>query len=287
MMTVLKYVRRAASEFLYTERRHVFRMLRSINFPFWRALFKSTSSLADYRGYFRDSGLRLMLYREHRDPADIFSECYFGRNYLGNPVECVVDVGAHAGSYSWACYTLLKPCSIYLYEPNGDLVPRLHSLSENMSDTTVVIRGVAVGRERTRIGYRKTESPLLNSPLAFNEGERALLHDYAQSLIENVTVEQVTLDEELQDEPAIDYLKIDTQGYEMSVLQGAQKTLAKTRVVMIESNFLSIYEDGSTFCQIHQFLMDAGFLLVQLDAPSRSHGLYVWTDALYVSRALV
>jgi len=73
----------------------------------------------------------------------------------------------------------------------------------------------------------------------------------------------------------------------MNVLAGARQVLRKTRLVMIETNFVSLYAGGSTFPQVHQFLTDAGFLLLQWDAPSRSRGVCVWTDAIYVARSLV
>jgi FkbM family methyltransferase len=262
-------------------------MLRDLGYPTGRALMLSAQSLPEYKALFRESGLRLMLYREHRDRADKFSECYFGRNYLPQPVECVVDVGAHVGTFAWACYKLLQPRTIFCYEPNADLIPQLTELALKMSKSEVSVKNSAVGERHADLRYHKTEATDLNSPLRFNEDERSLLQSYDAPLIQDVSVPQVTLDRELAALRQIDYLKIDTQGYEMSVLSGARRVLAKTRVVMIESNFLSIYAEGSTFCQVHRFLTDAGFLLVQLDSPSRSHGIYVWTDALYVSRALV
>lgn len=262
-------------------------MLRELGHTRLRALQLSFLSLAEYKRYLSDSGLRLMLYREHRDPMDVFSECYFGKNYLNKPISCIIDIGAHTGRYAWACYKLLKPRNMHLYEPNPDLAPQLDKLALKMPESVVHVRNVAVGAERTEIGFRKVENPLLNSPLEFNEPNKGILKSYDSPQIQKISVHQVTLDDEFKDIDEIDFLKIDTQGYEMSVLKGARATLAKTRVILIESNFLSIYAGGSTFGQAHEFLTEVGFLLVQLDAPSRSSGVCVWTDALYVAKKLV
>lgn len=55
----------------------------------------SMLSLHDCRTYLRNSGLRLMAFREYRDPMEVLGECYFGKNCLSEPVGHVVDVGAH------------------------------------------------------------------------------------------------------------------------------------------------------------------------------------------------
>lgn len=280
-------IRRAAAEYSYTTRRHVYRMLRDLGYTRLRALSLSTFSLGEYQRYFWDSGLSLMLFREHRNRMDVFSECYFGKNYLNQSVKCIVDIGAHTGSFSWSCYNLLKPHSIYLYEPNLDLAPHLSRVASKMTESEVHIRNVAIGEKNTNIDYYKLENPLLNSPLGLDESMNGLLRNYASPLIQKSNVQQVTLDEELEGVKQIDILKMDTQGYEINVLNGATATLAKTRIILTEINFLSSYAGGATFCPVHDFLTKAGFLLVQLDSPSRSKGICVWTDALYVSGALV
>ena len=241
----------------------------------------------EYKRYFRDSGLRLMLFRMHRDPADIFGECYFGKNNLGNPVRNVVDVGAHTGGFSWACYHLIRPLHIHCFEPNPEVIPELLAMADRMPGTSLHVHNVAAGAHDAVISYKKAENPLLNSLLKFDEEERGFLSDYNFNVTADAEVNQVTLDSALSNLQEIDFLKIDTQGYELSVLAGAKQVLAKTRVVMIEINFVSMYVGGSTFPAVHQVLTDAGFLLVQLDAPSRSRGVCVWTDAIYVARSLM
>lgn len=262
-------------------------MLRALGHTRIRALVLSVLSLRDCKRYLRDSGLRLMLFRAHRDPVDILGQCYFGKNYLNNPVRHVVDVGAHTGGFSRACYQLTRPQHIYCYEPNTDLIPQLQALAGSMPGTTLHVRNVAAGEDDGVVSYYKAENSLLNSALAFNAEQRDFLDDYNFRLAATGRVNQVTLDGELGGLTEIDFLKIDTQGYELNVLAGARQVLAKTRVVMVETNFMSMYKDGSTFPAVHQVLTDAGFLLVQWDAPSRSLGVCVWTDALYVARRLM
>jgi FkbM family methyltransferase len=262
-------------------------MLRALGHGRTRALMHTIFRHREYQRHLRDSGLRLMLFRAHRDPSDIFGECYFGKNYLGDSVRHVVDVGAHTGGFSRACYHLIRPLHIHCFEPNPEVIPQLRAMETRMPGTSLHVHNVAAGADDALVAYKKAENPLLNSLLEFDDKERGFLSDYNFNVAANAQVNQVTLDSVFSDLEEIDFLKIDTQGYELSVLAGAKRVLAKTRVVMIEINFVSMYSGGSTFPAVHQVLTDAGFLLVQLDAPSRSRGVCVWTDAMYVARSLV
>jgi FkbM family methyltransferase len=278
---------RAVSVLSYTQRRDVFRMLRELRHSRRDAFLLSVLSLGACKTYLRDSGLRLMVFRAFRDPMDVLGECYFGKNYLNDPVGHVVDVGSHTGAFSWACYKLLRPRHVHLFEPNADLMPALIALGDRMQGTSTHIHNVAAGADTALVKYHRTENPLLSSRLAFDQDGRKFLKDYNFNVIDESVAEQVTLDSVLESLDEIDLLKIDTQGYEMKVLQGATQVLRKTRVIMIETNFLSLYAEGSTFPEVHQLLTKAGFLLLQWDAPSRSRGVCVWTDAVYVARSLV
>jgi FkbM family methyltransferase len=288
MRSLIARLRRSIVELSYVgARRKVFWMLQALRYTKRRAAAAALLAPARHHMLLKDSGLRLMVYRAHRDPADWHSECYFGRNYLGHPVQRVVDVGAYRGSWSWACYCLLRPQVIHMYEPNPALQVSLLDLKRRMAGSTVEIRPVIVGERWGRVNYYMTSSPLLNSVLPLDPVATAPLGSYAASVDTSTSITQVSLDEEIPNSAEIDFLKIDCQGYEMPVLRGAVDTLRRTRAIMIEMNFVPIYQRGSTFLEVHNVLGSLGFNLVQLDAPSRSNGRMVWTDALYVANRLM
>jgi len=90
-----------------------------------------------------------------------------------------------------------------------------------------------------------------------------------------------------------DYLKLDVQGAEADVLQGAKTLLAKSLVaVEVEVEFLPLYKRQPLFDQIHAMMMDNGFLLFDLTrnrcirsgftADIETRGQLIWGDALYL-----
>jgi protein O-GlcNAc transferase len=109
----------------------------------------------------------------------------------------------------------------------------------------------------------------------------------------------VALDDLLGDE-VVDYVKIDVQGGELAVFEGAERLLRNTLVIHTEVEFVEMYENQPLFSDVDQYLRRQGFGLVKFLGP-RSGPLrpcvfggnvntggsqLLWSDALYVKKIL-
>jgi hypothetical protein len=54
-------------------------------------------------------------------------------------------------------------------------------------------------------------------------------------------------------------LKLDVQGYEAQVLEGAANTLARVDYVLLESSFRPLYDGENTFLELLRMLATRGF----------------------------
>jgi FkbM family methyltransferase len=122
-----------------------------------------------------------------------------------------------------------------------------------------------------------------------------------QSLAEHVTlvathaVNTIRIDDiaEIDD---VDFLKIDVQGAELSVLQNAMRAMSSALVVQIEVEFVELYKGQPLFADVDSFLRAQGFQFHtfagfcsrafkplapkgNLNAGFRQ---YLWSDAIYV-----
>ncbi len=80
-----------------------------------------------------------------------------------------------------------------------------------------------------------------------------------------INVELLTIDDYFQNNSnVIDYLKIDTQGTELSILKGATKLLMdkKINVIKVEVSTISIYKNQALFSDIDIFMREYGYVLV-------------------------
>jgi FkbM family methyltransferase len=79
-------------------------------------------------------------------------------------------------------------------------------------------------------------------------------------------VNVTTLDDWLATEAigGVDVVKIDTQGSELAVFEGARKALASVRAIEVEVEFNELYDNVPLFGEIDRFLREAGFVLWRL-----------------------
>ena len=102
------------------------------------------------------------------------------------------------------------------------------------------------------------------------------------------TVQIKTLDQYVKNHniECIDILKIDVQGFEAQVLQGAIKTLGhKIKIIELEIIFIDYYEKKSSFSEIENIIMPLGFELYTVTSPAleETSSRLKWLDAIYIS----
>ncbi len=86
----------------------------------------------------------------------------------------------------------------------------------------------------------------------------------------------------------IDLLKIDAQGFESRILNGAGDWLNPTtvRLVFLEVIFIDHYQGQATFDDIYGTLGRAGYKLYgRYQVSARADVGYLWADALFVPNA--
>ncbi len=170
------------------------------------------------------------------------------------------------------------------FEPNPEAFEVLKSRFDKRPDTH--IHNLALGEELSTANLNVLESSDLSSLLPPNE---VIEREYAPGakVIKQVPVKVVRLDDVISAEASIDLMKIDVQGFEHPVLRGAQKTLTRTRALLIETNFSSHYIGDGSFATLSNHLNDLGFDFWDMSVPYRGGaGQALWADAVFVNRTL-
>ena len=154
----------------------------------------------------------------------------------------IFDVGAHIGESSKKYCQLFKNAKIYSFEPSPDSYKVLSTLNfENLK-----IYNFGFSNKKSMENFSLNQKSDTNSLLSFSENaNKAWKINYLNNLktiiCEFNTIDNFCFEEKLS---LIDFMKIDVQGAEYLVLEGAHNTLLnkKIKLIQIEVIICNTYE---------------------------------------------
>jgi FkbM family methyltransferase len=224
---------------------------------------------------------------------DVFIDPRFEAIYRRYPLT-LVDVGARGGVKSnWSAAT--RHLRVLGFEPDRAEYDRLVDAARTMAVPAEYFN-VALHDQRGTLPLHVTRDRGLSSIF---EPDRAFLDTFPEADrfdVEEVRQVQVdTLDQQLHARGIddIDFIKADTQGSELHVLQGAARTLEARGIgTEVEVEFTPIYKGQPLFADVDAFMRGLGYLLFDLKPcywkraagwrVGGSYGQVIWADALYL-----
>jgi FkbM family methyltransferase len=201
----------------------------------------------------------------------------------GIPIRTFFDVGANVGQTSASALTSFADARVFAFEPHP--VTFLQLLQRLGQDPRVAAHNLALSNTGGVAPFFEYSSSTLNSLIP--DAQYAVRRGVTPCAI---TVACATLDEfcNQYDIQTIDVLKIDTEGCELVVLQGAQQLLStdKIRFVYAEFNDMSprLGATGGALIPISNFLARFGFRFVATypDYMEIANEMHVGANALFV-----
>jgi FkbM family methyltransferase len=208
---------------------------------------------------------------------------------LNNNHLVIVDVGASGGiDPRWS-----KTTEFYkgiLFEPD----PREFDALKKNSDNNLIVINSALSDSNKEIEFHLCKKQEVSSvyPPNFN-----FLNKFADS--ERFNVEKIihinadTLSNQLKKEgiDEVDFIKIDTQGYELSILKGCSSYLENVVGLEVEVEFEPVYIGQPLFSELDNYVKENGFILVDLKRyywkrknnknTGNRKGQIIFGDALY------
>lgn len=185
--------------------------------------------------YIRDSNLSI-------DETTIIA------NYLDKKAGVMFDVGAHFGSS--AKMFLENGWKVYCYEPDPENRKKLEHNLEKYENLVISDKAISNEAGNEINFYNSNESTGISSLIAFSEEHKKLC-----------TVKTTTLEAELNSKPIsyIDFLKIDTEGYDLMVLKGFPWKQKKPLVIECEYEDFKTNQLGYSVYDTIDFLIDKGY----------------------------
>jgi FkbM family methyltransferase len=200
-------------------------------------------------------------------------------------IDTVFDIGANTGQYAKHMRGLGYKKKIISFEPLKSAFEELRKAS--LKDNNWLVNNYALGNENIKsminISGNSYSSSILNmlpTHLKFAPESKYI----AQEEIEIKKFDSI-FNSFCNKENRV-MIKIDTQGYEKNVIDGANESLPNIKIIQLEMSILPLYENEMLFMEMINFLDNKGFQLFSLENgfSDSTTGQLLQVDGIFVQK---
>ena len=187
-------------------------------------------------------------------PREILETLETVRNYL--PEQAVLlDVGAHKGKFAEACNQFFDLARTICFEPNVQLHPEIQ---RRMQGQDFRLEKIALSDQVGETEFFLHQDDSMNSTVA---ADKELLRSefpwdnpdhMSATRVPTTTLDRYVADQGLAGKPL--FLKLDTQGNELNILQHGTEALQSVEVLLTEFMFLNPYASDFGFTDFIHFM---------------------------------
>lgn len=202
------------------------------------------------------------------------------------------DVGAHRGESINLYLSKFKINEIYSFEPlesNFDILKQKENFfKKKFKNTKITIENFAFGSE---IKKNKIKELNESSSSTFNEiNTNSKYFKKKKSFLPSLNKKKFFLEKEVQvftlseyikkkSFKEIDFIKIDTEGYEFNVLRGLESKINKIGLIMFEHHYHDMLEKNYKFSDINNILIKNNFMRIyKAKMPFRKTFEYIYEN---------
>jgi FkbM family methyltransferase len=206
------------------------------------------------------------------------------KELLGGKANIIFDVGANRGNTVIEYLKIFPNSMIHSFEPFPDSCSIF--FEKHKDNSNVILNKCAlsnkIGKAILNINNSVDTNSLLDSKKIGATSDKSC-HTVGQIKIETNTIDNYCNDYKIK---TIDILKIDVQGHEVEVLNGAINMLKAGNIKLIytECYFRQQYIDQPLFHDISKFLYDYNFVFQDIYDPYYSKNSMLWCDSIFINK---
>ena len=219
---------------------------------------------------------------------------FLKKNKLVN-FKIVFDVGAHEGETIKLCLDHFNIEKIYSFEPSHfsfkNLKKKVNKLKNKKIKTEIILENIALGVENKNIKIKhmnesssSTIKELNTESKYYKKKQKLLFNLKNRNLFKEISVQQKNLDEYISQKKIqkLDFLKIDTEGYEFEVLSGVKKNIKKIKLILFEHHYHDMIKKNYKFSDVHSLLNKNNFRQIyKAKMPFRKTFEYIYKNKSY------
>ena len=203
-----------------------------------------------------------------------------------------IDIGASGGVQpKWL--NLTKNFKSILFEPNKKAY---NKLIKKKKENEIIIQG-ALSDKKNNLSINICKDPQSSS---FYEPNYQFLKKFNNhqrfEIVSKEDIETQTLDFSLNEQEIldVDFIKIDTQGYELNIIKGSEETLKEVIGIEVECELTQMYLDQPLFSNVLEHLLSKEFALFDIkkyfwkrkdsNSNNSNKGQLIFIDALFLKQ---
>ena len=185
------------------------------------------------------------------------------------------DIGGHKGESIDLFSKNFQIDTIYSFEASPItfkiLLNKKSYFVNKYENLKLILENYAVGASANRVSLKHLEESSSSTIRNFNKDSTYLKkklfflqNSKNKPFYEEIEVEQIKLSDYVKNNNiiVIDFLKIDTEGYEFDVLTGAEDVLSKVKIIFFEHHYDDMIKKNYTFSNINDFLKKNNFIQI-------------------------
>ena len=178
-------------------------------------------------------------------------------------IDTLFDIGANVGQFASEMRSFGYKKAIVSFEPLDEAFKELKKKSSN--DVRWTVCHSAVGNDDGEIEINVSRDSVCSSIL---EREKILDKTHPMSVFykkEKVSICKIdsVIDKYIESNSNV-FVKIDTQGFEKNVIDGAQNSISSIKGFIMELSFVSLYKSETLFMDMIPFMKSIGYELWQI-----------------------
>ena len=202
------------------------------------------------------------------------------------------DIGAHEGESIEIFSKNFTISKIYSFEPSPinflKLKNKVNLFLKNFKDIKVYVENVGLGDEKKRICLKQLNESSsstinqINKNSKYFKKKRFFLNKlHTKNFYKNIDIQIIRLDEYLNNNSIeyINFMKVDTEGYELDVLKGLGTKIHNVQYIMFEHHYHDMLIKTYKFSDINELLVKNNFIKIfKAKMPFRKTFEYIYEN---------
>jgi len=191
----------------------------------------------------------------------------------GHKFNVIYDIGANVGDWTRK-WKLNEPNSKFvMFEANKDINPRV-------SPNDIYLHEILSDEDGKEVKYYQ-QNGNVNAPTGNSYFKEQTKHfdQNTFTTLRTRTLDSLRKEKEL---PLPDMIKLDTQGSEVDILNGADESLSRCKLILTEAPVMQYNKGAPSFNQYMDKFRDMGFLPSGIEKLAIKKGVFLQIDVVFV-----